>query len=66
MCQGMTPGLLPLQQGVELGEIIRFVLDVFTVTENGVYVQVMTVTPMGKQLKRSNGMGAIKTETYIN
>lgn len=46
MCQGMTPGLLPLQQGVELGEIIRFVLDVFTVTENGVYVQVMTVTPM--------------------
>lgn len=61
----MFPGFLPLQQGVELGEVIRFPLDGITVIENGGYVQVMTMDPCGKQLKMSSGRGAIKNEMYI-
>ena len=49
MRQGMTPGFLPLQQGVELEEIIRLLLDVITVIENGGYMRVMTMRSMWQE-----------------
>lgn len=59
-------GFCPFSRVWNWGEVIRFLLDVITVIENGWYMQVMTMDPCGKQLKMSSGRGAIKNEMYIS
>lgn len=44
------------REGLGQGETMRFVLDMITVKKNGMYLQMMTMTPTREHLKMLNGV----------